>query len=104
MMSDGRAVYQVGVWPAANSEAISAEAEAELVIANWTRDDGSAVWRTERREILMGGVSGEKTWFATGMSCKTYRSSVEDAAWGAAKTDAARAETARRVYCILAKG
>ena len=52
-ISDGSAVYHVGVWPAANSEAISLEASAELVRASWTSEDGSAVWRTERREMLM---------------------------------------------------
>lgn len=35
---------------------------------------------------------------------RTYRFSDEAAACGAAKAEAARAETARTVYCILANG
>jgi len=49
-MSDGSAVNHVGVWPAANSEAISLDTAAELVRASWTMEDGRAVWRTERTE------------------------------------------------------
>lgn len=77
-MSDGSAVNQVGVWPALNSEATSLETAAELVIASWIKEDGRAVWRTERTE--------------------TRSSDAEDCAMA----PAARAETARRVYCILA--
>lgn len=51
-MSDGRAVNHVGVWPALNSDAISLEAAAELVSASRRREDGRAVWRTERTEML----------------------------------------------------
>lgn len=51
-MSDGRAVNQVGVWPALNSEAIWLETAAELVRASWIRVDGRAVWRTERTEPM----------------------------------------------------
>jgi len=80
-MSDGSAVNQVGVWPALNSDAIWLETAAELVRASATMEDGSAVCRTDRTEM---------------------RSSDEEAACGAAKADAARAETARIVYCILA--
>jgi len=51
-MSDGSAVNQVGVWPAMNSDAISLETAAELVAASWIREEGRAVWRTERTEML----------------------------------------------------
>jgi len=73
-MSDGRPVNHVGVWPAANSDAISLETAAELVRASCTRVDGRAVWRTERTEM---------------------RFSEEEAACGAAKAAAAKVETAR---------
>jgi len=79
-MSDGSAVNHVGVWPAENSETIWLEAAAELVRASATREDGRAVCRTERTET---------------------RFSEEDAAGGAARTDAAKAETARNVNCML---
>jgi hypothetical protein len=51
-MSLGRAVNQLGVAPAANSDAISLETAAELVRASEIREDGSAVSRTERTETL----------------------------------------------------
>lgn len=47
LMSLGRATNQLGVWPAANSEAISLDTAAELVRASATREEGRAVWRTE---------------------------------------------------------
>jgi len=81
-MSDGSAVNHVGVLPAANSEAIWLETAAELVRASATTEDGSAVSRTLSTETMFS----------------------DEEACGAAKANAARAETARMVYCILAKG
>ena len=51
-MSEGRAVNQLGVAPAENSEAISETTAAEFVRASWTSVEGRAVWRTLRRETL----------------------------------------------------
>lgn len=51
-MSLGRLVNQVGVSLWENSDAISLETASELVRASATREDGSAVWRTERTETL----------------------------------------------------
>lgn len=56
-MSDGSAVNHVGVWPAANSDAISLETAAELVSASAMREEGSAVWRTWMMETLVENVS-----------------------------------------------
>lgn len=50
--SVGRALNQEGVWPAANSEAISLETAAELVRASAIREEGRAVSRTEMTETL----------------------------------------------------
>ena len=90
---------QVGVWLLENSDAISLAAAAELVRASWTREEGRAVWRTEKRDKL------NDCQLCAGLrlcSC-TYRSSVGEAdAWGAAKAEAAKAEMARMVNCILA--
>jgi len=98
-MLDGSAVYHDGVLPAANSDAIWLETAAELVRASATRDDGRAVSRTERRETLPLGLVLLR-W--SRLLVRTYRSSDDDAC-GAAKADAARAETARALYCILSK-
>ena len=52
MMSLGRALYQVGVSPAANSDAICEETAGELVRASARREEGRAVWRTWRMDAL----------------------------------------------------
>ncbi|KAK5137342.1 hypothetical protein LTR08_008919 [Meristemomyces frigidus] len=101
LMSDGSAVNHVGVLPAANALASSLEAATELVRASWTMEDGRAVCMTERTDTLRLELALADVGCA--LSDLTYRSSDEEAACGVAKTDAARAETARSVYCILSK-
>lgn len=80
----GREEYQAGVEPAANSEAISEYTEAEFVRAAATREEGRAVWRISRREMVSTDAVAVVCLFS-----------------GAAMAPAERATTARVLYCIL---
>lgn len=96
----GKLLNQPGVSPAENSEASWEETAGELVNASWTSEDGSAVWRTEMTEALsMRSAFVGKTLLRT---VSTYSSaSPWPWPWFCAATVAARAVTARVLYCIL---
>lgn len=76
----GRAENQPGVSPAANCDAISLSTAAELVRASETSEEGRAVWRTWRMELLEGGVSDLFSCFGSATWVRTYRSWAETAA------------------------
>lgn len=72
-MSVGREVYQAGVEPAANSEAISEYTEAEFVRAAATTEEGRAVWRTWRTERLRKSSQYIKVNSSINSTTLTYR-------------------------------